>query len=305
MSNPYREARRDLKAQVIARVTAGTSLNALGREAELPSSATFQNWARTDPCFRFDLDDALRRGTWRRRWAFDPVRGEALLARYRDGETIAQILRDPKMPSHRVLAYWRATDPAFNEALFHAQAGRVSQRQCRWRAARPPRAFDPKAAERVLIALVRGARLKDMPRCDPSLPGRSLIARWRREEPEFDAEVRAALRHGWARDGTAARRCARLTETIVRAIVDGASLHSLSRRPGMPCSATLYRWVRERPAFAREVAAACHERERGYLEQIEEIADTVTPANRPQVTQAMAALNWQLGRLKHRPGQRR
>lgn len=306
MADPYRLVRGALKAEITARVGGGdVTLSALCAEAGMPSMATLANWRRADPTFDGQLGEALQRGAWRRRWWADPARTEPFLARYRAGETIADILRDPAMPSWKVLTYWRATDGAFAEAMGLVKASRAEERLRGIRAAKTPWAFDEAAADRALVAMLKGARLKDLPGGDRSMPGRTLIARWRREQPDFDAEVRAVFAHRRARHGRAARSCAALTDRIVEAIVQGHSLHSLSHQPGMPCANTLYRWFRERPAFARAVSEACHDREGWYLDQICDLAETATAANQRDVARRMSRLNHQMGRLRHRPGTRR
>jgi len=305
MPDPYAHDRSALKAEIVTRVAAGTPLCALGAESGMPCDTTVRNWRRSDAAFAADLGLALRQGAWRRRWMLDPAKAEAFLARYRTGEPIHRILADPAMPSRPVLDYWRATQALFAEEVHRLKGVHEPNRLRGLRRVKTPTPWDADVADRILVRLVRGEGLKAMLDTDPTLPGLGVVARWRREQPEFDAELRAAIRIGRRRHGPAAGRCARLTETIISRIAEGASLCSLGKEPDMPCRETLYRWVRERLDFAVEVAAACEAREEWLADQILAIAETATPGTVTATRQRMAPLNRQLARLRHRPGWKR
>jgi len=305
MSDPYASNRSALKAEVVSRVAAGAPLRSLGAETGMPCDTTVRNWRRTDAAFAADLAAALRQGAWRRRWMFDPARAEAFLVRYRTGEPIHRILADPAMPSRPVFDYWRATQAPFAEEVHRLKVAHEDHRLRGLRRVKTPTPWDADVADRILVRLVRGERLKAMLDGDPTLPGLGVVARWRREQPTFDAELRAAIRIGLRRHGPAARRCARLTETIIGRIAEGASLCSLGKEPDMPCRETLYRWVRERPDFAAEVDLACEAREEWLADQVLAIEMTATPGTVTAMRRRLAPLNRQIARLRHRPGWKR
>ncbi len=54
----------------------------------------------------------------------------------------------------------------------------------------------------------------------------------------------------------------RLAAMICARIAAGAHWHTLSREPGMPSTATLYRWRNERPEFDAMYEAACLQRDK-------------------------------------------
>lgn len=305
MADPYRDRRAALKAAIVVRVSAGESVAGVCRSAGMPSARAVNDWARADAAFREALDAALRRAQRRERrgrWGFDPVRGRRFLERYADGETIAQILRDPAMPSHPVLAHWQRTDPAFAQAMRWVRDGAQGpRRRAATRRAKTAWAFDEAVADVVLVAVVRGAEIRMLARTHPGLPGRGVLARWRREQPQFAAELAAAVRHRKRRHGRAAQACAALQEQIVDGIVEGGSLYSLSLQPGMPDAGTLYRWVRRYPEFREAVAGACQDREDGYVDQVAALLGTITPENHRAVGRAISAVKRQVGRLAHRP----
>ena len=234
-----------------------------------------------------------------------------ILARVSGGESVRAICREPGMPSARTVSDWGRADPRFRQDLWAAgqrRAARQSQKPQQLRGPRrvkTPRPWDEAVADQVLIRVMNGAELKTLGQTDPDLPGRGVLARWRREQPDFDAELRFAIRHRMRRHGRAAQSCAALSEAIVDGIVGGASLHSLSRQPGMPSDKTLYRWFHQRPAFRAEIDAACRDREDIYIDRIVELARAITPANHVAVARQISLLKRQLGRLRHRPGWKR
>lgn len=304
MADPYHSRRTMLKMEILARVAAGESVAGMAREAGMPSARTVSDWGRADPGFRQDLWVATQRRRAGRQ-ALDPARAAAFLARYRAGETQKAILADPEMPSWHALARWRGLDMGFAEAVW-AVAQDARSRQMRGIVrAKTPWAWDAGVADAVLVAVVKGAQLTRLAASHPGLPGRGVIARWRRERPGFDAQMRAAIRHGMRRGGRAARACGLWQAAIVDGIIAGGSLWSLSQQPGVPDATTLYRWYRHNPGFRAAVDQACQDREDVYFDAVGAAAATVTPATAAAVARRISALKRQLGRLAHRPGWKR
>jgi transposase-like protein len=301
MSDPYKTARRDLKARVLERVADGTPVIALCAEPGMPCDTTIRNWRRTDPVFAEAMQAALRRGQWRRKVMYDEARAQAFLARYRSGEPIRSILRDPAMPSRLIYNRW-LSQPPFAEEVHRLKAVHEYSRLRGLRSRR--RDWDPGLADRVLAKVCRGAAVKDLRADDPSMPSLKVLNRWRREQPEFDAAMRVAIRAAGPYGKRMRGRYGRLKQVIVDRLREGASLHSLGKEPGMPCAETLYRWVRQRPDFRDAVALACDDREDWYHDRILAIAETVTPGTVTATRKRMSPLVRQLGRLKHRPGRK-
>lgn len=304
MADPYVATRQALKLEILARVTAGATLRGLGGEAGMPSAATVLNWRRVDPWFADALAEALRVGAWRRRWRYDPVRGEAFLARYRAGERIDVILRDPEMPSRPVLDCWRRTDLGFGEAVEMARRALEPHRLRGLRAARTPQPWDARAADRVLFRVGQGEPLKTLHLADPTLPRPGVVARWRRERPDFDWEMRVNLKAGRRKRRTSRRRCAAAADVVLDRIAAGASLNSLGALADMPSRETLSRWIREQPDFAAQVAAACRLRDDWYRDAMAEVLVQRPGMTAREMRAALAPWARQLARLQHRPGRR-
>lgn len=298
MDARYRARWPELKAEIARRTARGERLKDICAPEGMPSAAAVLGWRRRDPLFDREMADAMALGRTRRD-AFDPAVAKALLDRLSAGEALAAVVRDPAMPSWRRLRLWRATAPGFAEALGLQAEGKAGIRIQRLRERR--RAFDQAAADRIIVGLNRGEGLRALLNGDPSLPSAATVARWRRENREFDALVRLILA-AWARKRARARLFSEaLQEAVLARIVEGHSFNSLSRLPGMPCRKTLGTWVRTRPDFAREVAQACEDREDIFADQALEIA----LAGGPDAGRRVGRLRRQAVRLRNRPGRRR
>ena len=307
MPRPYPD-RRGLQRAVLARVAAGETVKAVGLEAGMPSQDLVSVWARADPVFRAELDDALRRGAWRRLYAFDEAKAAAFLARVRAGEAVNDVVGQPGMPGRKTYRYWKATQASFAEAMGAIRQRRDTHLGLRARD-RLWRAWDPAVADRIVARLWMGTPLRDLKAADPDLPGVEIVRRWRREQPGFGRAVDFVLaawarkRPGWQAD----RRCTpALSEAIREKLVMGGSFRSIGAEPGMPSATRMGRWMRTEPAFAAMVREACVDREDWYREHIDvvesEMAPGMTVAELKAIRARSAPWRVQLGRLKTRPG---
>ncbi len=297
----YRHTHPHVRQDLLTRLAAGEPIMAVCAEPGMPSYASVHAWARAEPGFADELAAARRRGAFIRRGAFDGAKGQAVLTRLRAGEPIAQILRDPAMPSRRVYAYWRVTQAPFAEAIYRLHQARAAER-AQGRRARY-RSFDPVLADAIVVRASRGETLQTMLGSASGLPCRGVITRWRRVQPEFDQALRIALRIGRRRRHAPGGCTPALTQLIADEIRQGESLSSLARRPGMPCASTLYAWVRKQPAFAAQIAQACEDREDWFTDQVMMLADG--PGEMKARYRQIAALKYRLGRLQNHPGARR
>lgn len=290
-----------LRAELLERVAAGEPMTSVCAAPHMPTYFTVRLWARADAAFAETLRVARVQGAWRRRYVFDEARAEAVLVRVRAGGKLHEVLGAPDMPSRRVFAYWRATQPHIAEELHRLHQERWAERSRRNH--RRFRRFDPALADRILVRVGRGAGLERTLTADPLLPCRAVVTRWRRERPEFDHELKVAIavgRRHWQRR----LRCTpELVEAIAHRIRQGATLANLGLRRDMPCRATLYAWMRTRPDFADAVERACRDRELELGERMVEIAMASTPQTAGRAARQVAAVKRRLGRVSRLPGQ--
>jgi hypothetical protein len=308
MPSPYRRSLPRLKAEIVGRVLAGEALRAICWAAGMPDRDTVRRWAKADALFAGDLVAARRRAGWMRLYAYDEGRAEAFLARARAGEPIRRLLREPGGLSQASYRYWKATQPAFAEALFalRRRGDAAFLAGGRAVAAARRRDFDPALADRVIVALHRttrpgfvgDGRLEAVLAADPELPCRPVLARWRREEPEFDRVLRMIFA---ARLTLGPRVDELLVEDIADHIVDGGSFASYCRAGG-PSRGTLRRWYRADGGFARAVDAACERREEMLDFELWLAAERVPPGPVREMTRAVAPITRAIVRLRHRPG---
>ena len=286
-----------LKATIVARVAAGETVVEIALEAGMPSASCVQVWRRADAGFAGELAAARVRGEWIRRRRFDEAVA-AFVARLAAGATVRSLLGTPGMPSQWTYRYWRATDVGFQAALWRLQGAREERRLVGLKGRYRP--WDEAMADRVLLAVMRGATLRSLLASDKAFPSLAVLARWRWEEPVWDKALRMAMRAG--------RRARRreppkaLAEEIGERIVRGASLRSLGAEPDMPCAATLYAWVKRWPAFAAEVARACDWREEFLNDQMIDIAERNGPFALAATKREAAPLQLRVNQLAKRPG---
>jgi transposase-like protein len=242
--------RGQLKAQIIARVAAGETVNAICAEAGMPCAGSVQVWRRADAWCRGELAAAQRKGAWRRELMFDEAVAQAFLARVAAGERIRDLLARPGMPSQRAYRYWTRTQPEFQAAIGRLRAGGYSRRSMtghpRWRA------WDEAVAGRLLAMVLAGAPMRRTLATDPAFPSLAVLGRWRAEQPEFAAALKTAIRRGKARGATARCRArAQAMEDVVGLrLTHGASLRDLDADPDLPCATTMRAWRRRWPGFA-------------------------------------------------------
>ena len=205
------------------------------------------------------------------------------------------------MPSRLRLTYWRATQGEFAAEVFRLINLHKAERNRR-RIGSGRRDWNEAEAERVLFHLGRGHAYRRLRRVDPSLPCGDIIDRWRREHPDFDADVRANMAAG--QRGRVPRRMSAALDPLLSGIVQGGSLQSLASRDGLPCRGTLYNWTRRSPDFAREIAQACDHREDWYTDQLRIIAEEAQHIGAGKARRRMAPLLRRLGRLSQRSGKK-
>lgn len=296
-----------LKAEVFRLRAAGLSLEAICAQPGWPSRPTLRKWARADPELAAAIDGGRSVHATRPRFPFRPEVAERFLLRIRLGYPIGDLIREPDMPQRRELTAWRNREPAFAAALAASTAFADQNRRRYGATARHTRRsrmrFDQDVADRIVLAVIRGATMPQIAR-RPEFPTRLGLRRWRRAQPEFARVLAVAQAAGHRTRGKARvdAHCTReLTDEIGARIVEGASLHSLSKAPDTPSLYALYKWVRDRPAFAAEVAAASEFRDTLLTERALTVIERQGEAGLPTAR----ALRKRLGQLNPHPGQRR
>ena len=241
-----------------------------------------------------------------RHYPFDPAQAAAFLARVAAGELTADVLDTPGAPSQRAYAYWRRTEPEFAAEVRRLAAAGYWNRSLsghpRWKA------WDEAVADRILLAVMRGAPFRKLLASDPSLPCLAVTERWRRQHSDWDGALRAAMSRGrLVRED--ARSRARLTPELLDEIGDrilyGGSLRSLGAAPDMPCRAVLYKWAARWPDFAAEVERCSQLRDEMLNDLIIDRALANGPLGFEAGRRAAQPLQRQLNRLAKRPGWKR
>ncbi|MGH6964588.1 MAG: hypothetical protein ACREE0_08880 [Phenylobacterium sp.] len=295
----FSERRTQWKAEVVRRLTTGESLTAVCAADGMPDKCSVYRWVAKDTSFADAFVQAQQRGTWRRRFAFDDARARVFLRRLASGEPLQSILRDPAMPRLSTLRDWRAQQGEFGAEYAHLI--RVYKRQ-RLEAWRRRVQWNAALADRVLAMVGRGHSYRKLHVIDPSLPGRWVIDRWRRERPDFNADLKVNMAAG--RRGRVPARIAAALDRLCAGIVQGGSFSSLGGRDGLPTKVTLYKWAARSPDFARDIAQACDQREDWYTDQLQMIADGAAALGPAEVRRRSAPILRQLGRLTKRPGKK-
>jgi len=284
---------RDL---ILQRVAAGEPLKWIAAEPGMPCPESVTGWARRDPAFAAAYERAKAQGAWRRTLMFDEAKARRLLARLAAGETIGRVLADPAMPSPRTYRYWRATYGEFAEAVGRLNAVKTAEKAARAR--RRTRAYDAGLADKILYRVGQGGRLRRVLSADPALPCLAVLARWRREQPQFDRDLRVCMTVAQLRRAGTRLYSAELVEEICGRIAEGATFRSLAADPAMPCLRTLCNWRRTKPAFAEAVASACRWRDDWWADQALDIASRATAATVDQARRRIGALRCKAARLR-------
>ncbi|WP_430421282.1 hypothetical protein [Phenylobacterium sp.] len=290
-----------LKPLVLARVAEGEAVTGVMRALGLGATAA-QSWAKRDAGFRAALTQAVATG--RARWMRgpDPMRMAAFLARVKAGEKVADLWGKPGMPGRTTYFHWRATDAMFAHEMGLIRAGQRAALAAGGRAAYRP--YDPELADAIYARLwIRGSMAKALAG-DARMPCASIVARWRREQPEFDKGIREAMAC-WRRTHAQARPPWRETlyskamrDRVIEHVAWGGSLASAAREAEMPALSTLYRWMRQRPDFARAVWTAYDDRD--LADGFELIGPETGGGPRGQSRRRKALRR--IGGLKRRPG---
>lgn len=112
-----------LGQEIVRRVAAGETVEAICGDAGMPTRTTVTGWARTyREKFGRPLNRARTLAGWdhekhRRASRFCEVTAQEIFARLCEGESLTSICADPAMPGASTVARWRARWPHFADAM--------------------------------------------------------------------------------------------------------------------------------------------------------------------------------------------
>lgn len=180
-----------------------------------------------------------------------------VIDRVERGWSLRRLQDEPGFPSAALVEHWARQDPGFRVRLSRA----IEWRRMRHRPAAPwSGSFDWDCAQR-LLARVRGgeslARLTE----ESGFPYWKKLRVWRRERPEFEAALQAALAEGHARRRGRRRKWAvfdqAVADKIIVRVARGEALREIAGpKSGLPCLQIIHRWRRENPVFGATMRTA-------------------------------------------------
>lgn len=166
------------------------------------------------------------------------------------GWTLERLAQSPGFPCALTVYRWARADPAFAARLREARAWRAGL----WGEQRKGPSFNPAQAEAFLQQVRSGARVHELVKL-PAWPHAAKLARWKRERPEFAAELAEAVRRRPPRT----RRIGFDQETadsIILQVAAGAPLPRVLAARSRPSKSIVRRWALERPDFGGALAIA-------------------------------------------------
>jgi hypothetical protein len=168
------------------------------------------------------------------------------------GWTLQGLAAEPGFPSRQTVWRWSRKSPRLAQALAAARGWR---RAIRKEAEAGP-CFSQAQAEVLLARLRRGASLGELRRT-PGFPDRRRLARWRRERPDFAADLAVALRVSRRlRDGLRGVYDEPAADRVICALNAGARMAEVVGAPGLPRARVVAGWRRRRPDFDHAVRMA-------------------------------------------------
>lgn len=268
-------SRDEAVARLCARLAAGEGLKDICRQRGFPAYTTVRAWRAADVHISDRISEAVVAGSvvreHRKPTVFDPTLFAQICARLDAGEHLYAILKTPGMPNRHRLWKWRAQHAHVDEAL----AARVHRPRGRKRVVIPP--YDEDAAEAFLDRVARGERVRELWKDPTSLSPRTWYA-WLKTNPELRAGMRGAGGHALRKRRMANRKLtpALQAEICRRMWEDRLSLNQIAKQPDMPSANTLVLWQRDMPAFRDAIALARRMLLDLLIDDVADIADTVT-----------------------------
>ena len=166
------------------------------------------------------------------------------------GATLGRLAGRPGWPSRQTVYRWTLEDPDFARRLNEARGWR------RGLGVDAGPVFDEALASAFLLRVRRGEAVRDLVRRE-GMPNRDRLDRWKRERPDFAAELEVAARFSqdlrplaWARFDEAA------ADAIVARVAAGMPLPQVLAEPDLPGETAVRRWRAREPDFDKAVRTA-------------------------------------------------
>lgn len=180
--------------------------------------------------------------------------------------------------------------------------------------------YDPAVADAIVARAAAGESVRSVCQ-DPAMPSGDTVYKWARQRPEFGDRLRAARAEvaearawraeqkrlgGWlkrkraARGGPTGSYSEALAEKVCHGLLEGRSLTAVCRAPGMPAPATVYKWRRERPDFARDYRMARQMAVEWILDETLVLAEAVTAETVAATRLKIRTLYWKAARIAPR-----
>lgn len=166
------------------------------------------------------------------------------------GATLDRLAGRPGWPSRQTVYRWTLDSPDFARRLKEARGWR------RGLGVQAGPVFDAALADAFLLRVRRGESVRALVRLE-GMPNRDRLSRWKRERPDFAAELEAAVRfsHGlrplaWARFDEA------MADGIVARVAAGAPLPQVLADPALPGETAVRRWRAREPDFDKALRTA-------------------------------------------------
>jgi len=146
-----------------------------------------------------------------------------------------------------------------------------------------------------------GERLCDILTASDGMPGRTQFLAWMRREPElariYKLARRSNARRWWSPPGRPLRYAAALGSAVCARIAEGAGLEEACAEPGMPSSATVYKWLARHDEFATAYGRARQAQADRLFDRAREVAERATESSWRRDKLLIDTLRWQASKL--------
>lgn len=153
----------------------------------------------------------------------------------------------------------------------------------------------------VAARVALGERLSDILTARDGMPGRTQFLAWMKREPELARVYRLARRESagrwWSPPGRPLRYSKALGEAVCGRIAAGRTLEDACAEPGMPSSATVYKWLAREDDFASAYGRARRMQADVLFDAARTVAERSSPETWRRDKLLVDTLRWQVSKL--------